>query len=635
MLYATCLHISCRFLKIITLTSFLLAIHPAITQNLSPEPPQKPDSTRVLYFNNHIDLLGKKSMKTIDTAITHVQRYNRIRQFGDFYATLGNIGKAHKSLLFCPLDKSGFDLGLHGLDHYRFHNDSVRYFLVNKPYTHVFYVMGSKKEQNLDLTHAQNLTGWLNFGLDFNYINSPGYYRRQLADDKNFSVNFRITPRNSRYRLLAHYLHNKVRMEENGGIRYDSVFKENVITSRESIIVNLNTAENRWKENNYYVKQIFRIGNDRLFEQQDSLPKEKKIRLLPEYISHSFLLSKSERIYSHNVDDHSFYRMVFDSASPTYDSTFVYKIENIIAFSNPFSPGKSISYSLEIKHQYIEISGYTDKRYLNLIVPAFRFSILPLEPIRLSARGDYVFGDFYGDDYHIAADVEYTIGQFLLDYRVNFSKQRESWFLNNYTSNHFRWDNSFPKHEILTNEIRLGYKRLTISLTDHTINRPVYLDSLAMAVRHPGQARITGVRLEGRFGLGHFNLDVAGVYQYSSKTDIYPLPDFMGDFSFYYTRNLFKKAAILQTGFDGMIHSRFQSYGYMPALMSYFPQKGGKTGNYLFTDFFLNLQIKKARLFLKYHNLGYLAQQFDYYMVPSYPMQDGGFRFGISWMFYD
>ena len=52
------------------------------------------------------------------------------------------------------------------------------------------------------------------------------------------------------------------------------------------------------------------------------------------------------------------------------------------------------------------------------------------------------------------------------------------------------------------------------------------------------------------FNLGAWSLDALLMYQKASNTDGIRIPDLLGDFSIYYTKDLFKQAAIVQTGFD-------------------------------------------------------------------------------------
>ncbi len=137
------------------------------------------------------------------------------------------------------------------------------------------------------------------------------------------------------------------------------------------------------------------------------------------------------------------------------------------------------------------------------------------------------------------------------------------------------------------------------------------------------------------FNVGNFSFDTRIVYQKASKEEAIRIPEFIGDLSIYYTKALFKNASIVQIGIDFLYNTSYKAYAYMPATRSFYVQNNKTIGNYIYADVFLNLQVKRARLFLKYINLMSLFNMYDYYTVPSYPMQDDGIRFGVSWMFYD
>jgi hypothetical protein len=67
----------------------------------------------------------------------------------------------------------------------------------------------------------------------------------------------------------------------------------------------------------------------------------------------------------------------------------------------------------------------------------------------------------------------------------------------------------------------------------------------------------------------------------------------------------------------------------------YYLQHNQEVGNYLYMDVFVNIKIQRARLFAEYSHFNASLMGRHYYMVPSYPMQDAGFRFGVSWRFHD
>ncbi len=129
------------------------------------------DSAKIYFFHNNFEAKGPDFVRLIDTLITGVQKYDPPENPGNYYATLGNPGLAHSNMVYNPRIKTGFDFGIRSFDKYMFHNDSIKYYWIGKPYTHLYYIMGSKKEQNLHIDHSQNVSSWFNIGLHFRYVN--------------------------------------------------------------------------------------------------------------------------------------------------------------------------------------------------------------------------------------------------------------------------------------------------------------------------------------------------------------------------------------------------------------------------------------------------------------------------------
>ena len=329
------------------------------------------DSAKIYLFHNNFETIGPEFLSEIDTLITGIQKYNPITHQGNYYASLGNPGLAHIDMTYKPYLKSGFDYGIHSFDKYIFHNDSINYYWVGRPYTQLYYIMGSTKEQNLHVDHSQNVASWFNIGVRFRYIYSPGYYKNQEADDKNFVLKTRFQTRNYRYMVLANYIHNKIQVEENGGIKYDSVFEENIIQSREGIDVNLNTAKNTIKENSFYVKQLFGISKRHRFRLNDFIDRKYQNKINPGTISHSILFSRQTHLYEQSREDNNgFYRFTYDSVNPTFDSTYIYKIENQLSWTNADNAkDQLLTFNISLKHLYVENSIDSIRTIYNQLIP--------------------------------------------------------------------------------------------------------------------------------------------------------------------------------------------------------------------------------------------------------------------------
>jgi hypothetical protein len=591
----------------------------------------------VFYFLNNFEICGPDFLSQIDTSLTGIEKYDPLSKDGSYFSHLGNVGHAANSLVFIPQFKTGFEYCRTTVfENYLFRNDSIKYYWVGKPFTQLSYVMGAKKEQNILVDHSQNVARWLNFGLTFRYTNSPGYYTNEKADDKNFVVKSRFQTRNYRYMVLMHYLHNKIQPEENGGIKYDTVFEQNIEQNRRNIEVNLQTAGNIIRENNYYVKQFFFIPGYNRFEKEDSLSSANVKKLNAGNISLSTIYSRMTQLYKQELSDNKgFYQNTFDSVHPTYDSVFVGRFENELSWTNADNAkARIMTFQFSFRHLYSEVKEDSLKTIIRQMIPTgfidFRISKL----FRLNFIADYEFGNAYSGDYSLKGLIvlHWKFGD--LSYSLSNAMQEADRLMIHYSSNHFRWDNTFRKTSYVLNNFSYQFRTLKAGFNLFNIGSFVYFDTLAMPEQLADNMNVVAVYLKKLTNLGNWSLNVSGVYQRVSNSAL-RVPELAAKASFYYTNDLFKKVTILQAGIDVFYNTSYFGNAYMPATKSFYLQNRKKTGDYFYGDFFLNLQVKRARLFLKYVNLGFFLNDFRYYTVPSYPMQDGGFRFGVNWMFYD
>ena len=109
----------------------------------------------------------------------------------------------------------------------------------------------------------------------------------------------------------------------------------------------------------------------------------------------------------------------------------------------------------------------------------------------------------------------------------------------------------------------------------------------------------------------------------------------MGNMAIYYNQNLFHGSALLLPGLNFYYTTSYYADQYNPALRSFHLQDQREIGNYLYMDVFINLKIQRARFFVMYSHFNASFMGRNYYLTPTYPMQDGAFKFGITWRFHD
>ena len=132
-----------------------------------------------------------------------------------------------------------------------------------------------------------------------------------------------------------------------------------------------------------------------------------------------------------------------------------------------------------------------------------------------------------------------------------------------------------------------------------------------------------------------FALDNTIMYQHVSQTDnVMNLPQFVTRNTFYYQKELFKKAMFLQTGVTFKYFSKYFMDSYNPLLGEFFIQDREELGGYPLFDFFIDAKVRSARIFFKLEHFNSSFTGSNYYSAPNYPYRDFVIRFGLVWNFF-
>lgn len=282
------------------------------------------DSTNVYYFAGSIDSLKLGNLRTLDTSTLYFHQYDPLFKYNGLYSTLSNIGLAQIDLVFSPTQSIGYFMQNQSFEKYIYKNSQVKYYKQYIPYTEAEYVFGAKKEQNFKIIFSRELLRRFTFGVEFALNNSPGIYANSKADDRRVFFTSQWYTKNKRYGFIANYLYDKLIVEENGGITYDSVFEDNLYPDRGIIPVNLTAATNTMKQSGFFVEQYFNL----LKPDNDSSTRKIDVGSL----SYSFHYQRNQMLYEDNDGFSSFYlgnSLPLDSTN-TFDSVYQERIRNRI-----------------------------------------------------------------------------------------------------------------------------------------------------------------------------------------------------------------------------------------------------------------------------------------------------------------
>ena len=277
---------------------------------------QKSDSTKVQeqsqvaeYFLEKDFFPNNSSYKSIDTLLYGIQKYipNNF-PYG--------LGLANRKVLFNPSSEIGFRSGFDDLDLFGYNRNEIKYYNTRTPYTEIFAVFGQKKEQYARLLHTQNITRQWNIAFHMLRLHSEGFYNRQNCPDNNISLSSNYTSKNNRYSFLANGLISSVKTDENGGVRNDTVFENNLFVNKKLIAVNLSDARTRRGNREMSVDQFLNFGG------RDSIKNDStyKYRVRPKTsLSYSFHVKENWFVYDDKNPVSGYYENIFIDSTKTLD----------------------------------------------------------------------------------------------------------------------------------------------------------------------------------------------------------------------------------------------------------------------------------------------------------------------------
>jgi hypothetical protein len=601
------------------------------------------DSTQVFFFYSDFEKLGKLNLHQNDTAITGFQTYDLLYKHDRFFGTLGNIGQDYRTLTpFSSPAESGFDYGLHSFDQYLYQNDSVKYYKVYKTYTELTYTQGSKKEQNFHAIFSRNIYRSFNLGFDFHVMSAPGAYTRQKANHINFVLTSQFFTKNKRYGVIANFTINRLRNYENGGIKNDSLFENNLETNRAVIPVNLLTAQNRIKESGFFMKHYFDLTRHVKNEKDTTRDSDNNFEL--GRLTYSFHYNRQIQNFIDNQPDSGFFPPPILDSILTYDSLTIKKIINEITWSNPsFKPNMQVRvFQIEagIKQYYAEVSLHGIQYFSQQYIPRVKIEFTPFSALKLEARGDYVLGDYNENDMSLRVKLSTRLGTIkknggIISITGNYILQQPGFYYSQYQGNNYQWDTTWKKQGLISGGFNYSFRFLEAGFNINRISNFVYLDSLSQPRQYQAEFGHLRAYLNGTLDLWRFKFKAQLVYQTIQGTTVLRLPAFMGNVAVYYTQPLFHGAATFQPGLNFFYNTSYYADNYNPATRSFYLQDHKEIGNYLYMDVFINVKIQRARLFVTYTHFNASFMGRNYYTTPGYPMQDGAFKFGVAWRFHD
>ena len=624
------------------------------------------DSVRALpNFKWNIDPYANRvEIKGLDTMLRdwHIDYPYLQDGVGDVY--LGNLGGATipQNYFERPQD---FDFQMaEAFSGYLYRMDNVDFYNVKKPFTLFTYLNAGQKrylEENFRITHAQNISPSTGVNIDYKSRGTRGIYTWQRARVKDLSVAFSHTGK--RYSVHAGYIYNSVDARENGGIVGDWAVVDTVFELSTNVPVKLQDAQNKIRNNTFYLVQSFGIPLIGLTEEDFTMGDRPAV-----YIGHAIEYSRMYRkytdtragtIYTDERDEsggqtqYEYYENWFIDPEQTLDSTFESRLSNRVFIQlQPWNRNGVIGVidggvGLD-NHRYYNFSFdeyVTGKRRTVSKTSYYVYGSIDGKIKRyVDWGGDFKLypSGYRGGDFEIGADI--ALRAFIRNRPITLSgrfsnvTRSPSYWQENYFSNHYAWFTPLKKENETRFEVALTTPdyALEIGAWHGIASDKIYLDSLCNMSQSTSAVNVTGLYARKDFRIGGLHLDNRVLLQWSTDQKVIPAPKLSVVLSYYYEFNIVKNVLRMQIGLDGRYNSKYYAFGYNPSLAAFYNQREQKIGGYPMIDAFVSAKWKRMRILVKLQHANYdLFGSRTYFSALHYPLNTRVLKFGFSWGFYD
>ena len=595
----------------------------------------------------------------LDTLFSLFHRHRITDKYSLFNAYPGNYGQPMYQISF-------FDRATDpGMFLYRYyfpfmHLPSNPVFIDTRvPFTEMLFTYAGPREtaeQTFRIRHSQNVNRFLNFGLVYDIVNSLGQYSYQRTDNKTFT--FHSSYRGLRYKFYFAAGLNSLLASENGGIADLSQIETYEPRDVEVKLGALNSAKSGIKNANILLVQRYTLAGQ--MPGSDSVKSKRSfISGLNGTVSHILVWEKTRRYYSDNYPESGFYdtSFIFISKTVTFDSLSERSLKNSLRFDFSTNPsrkfrlggGAGISNELfrysQIAPSFASPPSDTVHWYQsNNLVRGTLFNDIG-DKFRWKATGELYLTGFRAGDINAVGNIYKVFGSPGKEVRWyisgSFSATTPSVWYFRWGSNHYTWQNDFLKEFRITAGTQLSYPssgfsgRFNYAIIDNYTD----FDTSGLPSQHSGGLSVASLFIGKEFKVWKFHLSNQVLMQKSSNKQVLDLPlvtlRSAGFFEHNFHFKLTNGNLNTQIGAEVFYNTPYYGYGYNPATGAYFRQKSSTTGNYPYLNAFINVKIRRTRVFLMLDHFNSGMTGYGYFMVPGSPMNVRAFRYGIAWTFYD
>jgi len=535
---------------------------------------------------------------------------------------------------------------------------SLLHFNTKTPYTELAYwgtllANEEKESDNLHIFTTQNILPSLNFSLCYDRFGGGGMLENEKTTNKNFHAAINYTGK--KYLAHAGYIYNMVDRGENGGVADVSWIRDTVVDSRE-IPVRAAKAESKIVKHTAFLDQQYRIPFDfinRIKAKKDTSfhysPDSLDKNITTAYIGHSTEWSTYTRKYITQGD-------IINTPG---DSMRVMKLDNKLFIKlQPWREDGVVSklnvgIGDRLMHYYDSCATRPARHVDNSFYVYAGVEGRLFRSVSWDAKADYVLAGYNFSDFSVQANALMRVFPFrkartsplALGLHAETSLREPTHYQKFLNTSQFKWDNDFKKTSLTKAELRLDipHWKLDVSAGYALLANPLYYDTEGIIRQFEGTMSIIKASLHKDFVIAKLvHLDNRLLFQMSTNQDVVPLPMLAVNLRWYIQfvvqRDATKTHNVMemQIGVNGLYNTPWYAPAWNPVVGVFHNQNVEKYSNGPILDLFLNIQWKRACIFVKWENcgLGWPLKSRDYFTADHFITTRQSVKFGVLWPFY-
>jgi hypothetical protein len=580
------------------------------------------------YFYEDDFFMNQFSLHTIDTTKLNFHRFNYVQRYNNFYQDLGNIGTAIRPVYDEVASSVGVSSGFTAYNLY-WDSEAIRNYNTRSPYTSMKVILGGKGRSLTRVTFSRNINPRWNFGFNLRFLLIDKQIQRQGKGDRHVKSNYydlftSYHSKDSTYSLFVSYRRNFQQADEYGG-----VFTGETFLYRDLFLVNaqpqLTEAESNDRRANTHLFHQLKLGSGfQLYHKAD--------------------LYKQRNRFNDNAPN-DYYDFIEVDSARTRDQVDFQTFHNEVGIKGSlfklFYNGYAAVRNYKMQYRYFYEGALAQQTSGNELYVGGRIALRLDSLVTVTGWLESMLDDRYV--------IQGAIKTKWFEASVKRSVSTPTFLQQLYRGSHDVWLNSFANVEGSEVKGNLIYESKMFSVYPGarftTFRNFVFFKDIEPLNGQrvlPLQASGYQTWFSPELNLvlepiKHVTLVAQALYTnvLENSDDAVQLPKIFGNAQLAYSNIFFKGNFDFQAGFDAHWKSAYYAPGYDITIQQFYTQQQMKAPAFPIVDIFLNVRIKRARIFVKYNNL--LMSFSDYGNVPTpfYPGIRNIIDFGFDWSFYD